>query len=253
VSRRRSLGGVAGGRRGLRQDAGLTCSQVEVPLDRAGRVGGSVSLHVEVLPPAGRPHGVVFLLAGGPGQPSAEVFGLGSSSSAGYYRFLFPDYTLVAFDPRGSGGSGPLSCPDDSRDSGPLFGAACAAALGPQRDFYGTGDQAEDIDAVRQALGVDRIALWGTSYGTKVAVAYALAHPDHVERMLLDSVLPPDLPRTFGGNVARMLPQALADYCGDGGCRAATGDFAGDVVGLANELVRTPAVGKVLQPDGSRS
>ena len=70
--------------------------------------------------------------------------------------------------------------------------AECAASLGPQRDFYSTHEHAEDLEAVRQALGVDKVALWGTSYGTKLALAYALAHPDHVDRLLLDSVVPPE-------------------------------------------------------------
>ena len=45
---------------------------------------------------------------------------------------------------------------------------------------------------MRQALGVDKIALFGVSYGTKHALAYALAHPTHVERLLLDSEVLPD-------------------------------------------------------------
>jgi pimeloyl-ACP methyl ester carboxylesterase len=46
------------------------------------------------------------------------------------------------------------------------------------------------MEAVRHALGVDRIALFGLSYGTKQALAYARAHPKNVDRMLLDSVCP---------------------------------------------------------------
>ena len=40
------------------------------------------------------------------------------------------------------------------------------------------------------ALGLGKIGLYGTSYGTKLALAYALAYPQNVERLLLDSVLP---------------------------------------------------------------
>ena len=62
----------------------------------------------------------------------------------------------------------------------------------PGRAFYTTREHAEDIESVRLALGVDKIAIWGVSYGTKHAEAYALAHPSHVERLLLDSVVLPD-------------------------------------------------------------
>ena len=56
----------------------VVCSTVTVPLDRSGRVPGTVSLHVEVLRPDGPPRGTVFLLAGGPGQGSAHTFSLGT-------------------------------------------------------------------------------------------------------------------------------------------------------------------------------
>src|SRR5256714_14468779 len=50
---------------------GLQCATVNVPLDRSGATPGTVSLHVEELPAPGIPRGVLFLIAGGPGQASA--------------------------------------------------------------------------------------------------------------------------------------------------------------------------------------
>ena len=90
---------------------GLLCSQVVVPLDRSGAVPGTIALAVETLPPGGTSRGVMFLIAGGPGQGSASVFGLGDPDSAAFYQFMFPGYTLVAFDNRGTGRSGLLTCP----------------------------------------------------------------------------------------------------------------------------------------------
>ena len=63
------------------------------------------------------------------------------------------------------------------------------------------------------ALGVDKIAIWGTSYGTKLALAYALAYPTHVERLLLDSVLPTDYPEPLETNVLHDMPLALSGFC----------------------------------------
>lgn len=231
---------------------GLLCSQVEVPLDRSGQTPGSISLHVEVLPPTSTPRGAVFLIAGGPGQPSAAVFSLGTPTVAAEYRYLFPGYTLIAYDTRGTGQSTPIECSFTGAQNAPEAGASCAASLGAQRDFYGTGDQAEDLEAVRQTLGFDRVALWGTSYGTKLAVAYALAHPTHVERLLLDSVVPPELPDPLAANTLRMIPTALANFCATATCRAADPDFAGDVVSLANSLTVKPLTGEVLRANGSR-
>ena len=233
---------------------GVLCADIPVPLDRTGVVPGTVSLHVEELPAPGVPRGVVFLIAGGPGQGSAHVYGLGDESAVSLYRFLFPGYTLVAYDDRGTGASGLLDCPALQRastaDTERAAATACAAQIGPQRDFYSTGVHAEDLESVRTALGFDKVALFGVSYGTKLAMAYALAHPDHVERLLLDSVLPPEQPDPYEANVLRDLPTTLASFCSDGGCRGATSDFAGDVVAVANKLAAKPLVGKVAETNG---
>jgi pimeloyl-ACP methyl ester carboxylesterase len=233
---------------------GLVCSTVVVPLDRTGVVPGSIPLHVEVVPALGTPRGAVFLIAGGPGQGSAHVFGLDNEQAVSIFRFLFPGYTLVAYDDRGTGDSGLLDCPavqaaitaDQQRNAA----AACAATIGPNRAFYSTHEHAEDLEAVRQSLGFDKIALYGVSYGTKLAMAYALAHPTHVERLALISVVPPEGKDPYGADVLRGLPATLNAFCSDGGCRAATTDYAGDVAAVANRLAAKPAQGKVLLANG---
>ena len=76
-----------------------------------GVVPGTVPLHVEEVPALGTPRGAMFLIAGGPGQGSAHVFDLGRPSSVALNQRLFPGYTLVAYDDRGTGKSGLLDCP----------------------------------------------------------------------------------------------------------------------------------------------
>ena len=229
-----------------------------VPLDRSGLVPGVVSLHVErVLPPTNPPRGVMLLLAGGPGQPGSATFNLAESAPS--LRLYFPGYTLATFDIRGTGKSGPLSCPslqtlltiDVDVEKAPGLVGACGSMIGDSRRFYSTRDHAEDTELVRQALGVDKIGLWGTSYGTRHAMVYALAHPDHVERLVLDSVVPPEGEDAFGSETLRAIPGALSNFCGRTGCSAATPNAAADVVALANRLAAKPISGKVLVPGGS--
>ena len=233
---------------------GLSCTDVVVPLDRTGVVPGSITLHVESLPAEGTERGVMMLIAGGPGQGSATAFDIGDKDSAALYRALFPGYRIVAFDNRGTGKSGLLNCPTLQRATGFVgqeeIARGCATSIGSNRDFYGTPDHADDTDAVRRALGVDKVAMWGVSYGTKLALAYALAYPTHVDRILLDSVLPTVYPDPFEANVLRDIPRALASYCGISACRAATSDYAGDVTTVANALAAHPAVGTVRLPSG---
>ena len=106
-------------------------------------------------------------------------------------------YRLVMFDQRGTG-AGALDCPALQRQMGasdltvPTAAAvrSCAAAIGPDRRFFATADTVADIEALRAALGVTRLTLDGVSYGSYVAEQFALAHPDRVSRLVLDSVVP---------------------------------------------------------------
>jgi pimeloyl-ACP methyl ester carboxylesterase len=233
---------------------GLECLTVNVPLDRSGATPGTVSLHVEELPAPGMPRGVLFLIAGGPGQASAGAFTLGANALE--LRSEYPGYTIVAFDPRGTGRSGLLRCPELQADpfaelkSEQALVARCATEIGPSRAFYSTRDHADDIDAVRRALGVDKIALQGTSYGTQLSVAYALTYPSHVERLILDSVADAAGRDPFARDDLQQMSKGLASLCSGGLCRAATPNFVGEVVKLANRMAAHPVTGKVAKPSG---
>jgi pimeloyl-ACP methyl ester carboxylesterase len=233
---------------------GLQCATVNVPLDRSGATPGTVSLHVEELPAPGIPRGVLFLIAGGPGQASAGAFTLGANALN--LRSEYPGYTLIAFDPRGTGRSGLLRCPELQADPFAALTrvqalvAKCGTEIGASRDFYSTRDHADDIDAVRRALGVDKIALEGTSYGTQLSVAYALTYPSHVERLILDSVADPAGRDPFALDDLQQMPKGLASLCSGGLCRAATSNFVGELVKLANRMAAHPVAGKVAKQSG---
>ena len=63
-------------------------------------------------------------------------------------------------------------------------------ATDPRGRFYGSGDVADDIDAVRAALGLGKLDLWGDSYGTFLMGVYAARHPEHVRSIVLDGAFP---------------------------------------------------------------
>ncbi len=231
--------------------SGVLCATVTVPLDWAGAVPGTLPLAVEEFPAKGVPRGVMMMLAGGPGQASALAFDLADLGR--FWQSFFPGYTIVTFDPRGAGNSGFLFC---AIGSNPVIlaqqVAACGNGLGPSRAYYTTAANAEDVDAVRQALGVDKVALWGTSYGTKVELAYALAHADHVERLLLDSVVPVAGPDPLALDTLQGIPLGLSALCGAAACRAVAPDLAGEVATLANRAATDPIRGSVRSASGVR-
>ncbi len=102
---------------------------------------------------------VCFVLHGGPG-----------GDHTGYKPGLTPlaeEMQLVYIDNRGSGHS----------------------AKGPQ-ESYSLENNVEDIEALRQHLGLEKIVLHGHSYGGMVAQTYALRYPENVAGLLLLTTSP---------------------------------------------------------------
>ena len=173
---------------------GFECATLEVPRDRTGGLGGTIRLRVAREADASVFARIPLLaLAGGPGQPGVLFGPVWQAVLDGVQA----RYRIVLVDPRGTGRSGLLRCPELQRQAltdvtvrAPGTVEACAARLGPARDAYATTETVEDLEAVRAALGAPRIGLLGISYGTYYALRYARAHPDRVDRLILDSVVP---------------------------------------------------------------
>jgi pimeloyl-ACP methyl ester carboxylesterase len=235
---------------------GIGCARLSVPLDRTGATPGHVSLYVERRPAASRPRrGVTLLLAGGPGQPATFAYG-GATPADSYRDFVqfTPRNDIVAFDQRGTGRSGLLRCPELERaslvDAG-AAAAACARGLGSRRGFYRTSDTVDDIEALRVALGVDKLTLIGVSYGTFVAQAYAARYPTHMDRVLLDSILGVSGWDPLYRDIFQALPRVLRTVCGSS-CRRFTRDPVADVARLVARLARRPLRGRVTLTSGRR-
>jgi pimeloyl-ACP methyl ester carboxylesterase len=247
--------GAAQAQLNLRGCGHVQCGRVSVPLDRTGATAGSISLYVERQrarrPPAS---GVTLLLAGGPGQPATGAYNDLSDDPYGEFRTLTPHNDVVAFDGRGTGRSGLLRCPELERanliDAG-AAAAACARRLGPRRAFYSTSDSVDDIEAVRAALGVDKLTLIGVSYGTFVAQAYAARYPTHVERVLLDSVLDVSGWDPFYRDIFGAVPRVLQAVCRQT-CPVFTKDEVADVGRLVKRLQHGALHGHVTLPNGHR-
>ncbi len=198
----------------------MTCATVPVPLDRARAGGRRLKLIVERRPATARPrNGAVFAFAGGPGQAATSFVDFFTRALAPALRTR----DLIVFDQRGTGLSGFLRCRGD-QEARPL-GIACANALGSRVHHYGTAATVDDIEAVREAVGVEKITLYGASYGTFVAESYARRYPDHVESLVLDSVVLPTGDDPFDRSTYRAIPRILADLCADGGCADVKGDL----------------------------
>ncbi|HEY2027581.1 MAG TPA: alpha/beta fold hydrolase [Myxococcales bacterium] len=218
----------------------LQCGRLSVPENRSNPSGRFISIQVAVVPATGeRTSPPLYDFAGGPGI--SEVASAGYWLTDGAIHRRHRDVVLV--DQRGTGGSAFLDCPELSLGdaSAEVFPDAavesCRARLSQNADLahYSTAETVADVDAVRAALGHDRIDISGLSYGSRVAQEYLRAHPDRVRAAVLLGAVSPEvkLPLTFAATAEETL-EALARQCArDPDCHAAVPDLMADVRGIA--------------------
>ena len=226
------------------------CGTLEVAEDPALPDGRRIGLNIAWLPAtsaSGATGDPVFFLAGGPGQ-AATALAWHVNAALGQVR---RQRDLILIDQRGTGGSNPLDCRDADGEPMPLdpemmlsaetmlpYVRACRASVEQRADprLYTTGHAIADLDAVRQALGVEQVNLVGGSYGTRVAQQYAGAYPERVRTMVIDGVAPNEV--VVGGEFDRTFERTLelqSEYCNaDDQCRAR---FGGDLRGRMRQVM----------------
>jgi pimeloyl-ACP methyl ester carboxylesterase len=229
----------------------FACGHLTVPLDPSGATAGTVTLALRRhRAPAGEPHSAIIALAGGPGQPALPF-------AEAFTELLGPiaaTRDLIVFDQRGIGLSDPLSChafevPGLFRSLGALV-EACGDQLGPDRSFYTTADTVADIEAIRRAGGYEKLVLYGTSYGTKVAEEYAQEYPSHVEALVLDSVVPPHGPETLNRPTFAAIPRILHQLCADGACAHTTRNPVADLARVVKRMGGAGLGGRYVDAQG---
>jgi pimeloyl-ACP methyl ester carboxylesterase len=228
-----------------RNEFGVDCMKLPVPLDRSGHVKGRVRLSVQrIRPYRRRRHGTVLALSGGPGQSAL-------SSSSYFEEALSPllaHRDLLVFDQRGTGHSGVVRCPALQGRQTRRNARSCARSLGRRWPFYRTLDSVADVEAVRRAAGVKRMIVYGVSYGTVVAQQYALLHPGHVESLVLDSPLPPGGTDAFSREQLGPSGRVYDSIC-EAGCPRVPGRPS---AGLADVLARAPLEAPLVDGHGRR-
>jgi proline iminopeptidase len=144
--------------------------------------GGHVMYWEQAGNPNGRP---VLFLHGGPGAGAGAV----------HRRFFDPHYwRIVIFDQRGAGRSRPL---------GGLV-------------HNTTPDLVADIEILRRHLAIERFLLFGGSWGSTLALAYAQAHPQRVAGAVLRGVFLGREPEVewFLHGMQAVFPEAHAAFAG---------------------------------------
>ncbi|HUN24670.1 MAG TPA: prolyl aminopeptidase [Steroidobacteraceae bacterium] len=144
-------------------------------LKRAAKRGGAKSLYPAIRPYASgyvsvsELHELYFEQSGNPrGRPAVFLHGgPGGGTDARMRRFFDPRrYRIVLFDQRGCGKSRPHASLTDNT----------------------TWHLVEDIERLREHLGIERWLVFGGSWGSTLALAYAQRHPERVSELVLRGI-----------------------------------------------------------------
>jgi pimeloyl-ACP methyl ester carboxylesterase len=177
----------------------------------------------------------LFVLAGGPGMAATTFYAM----AAPVFGRIHRDRDIVLLDQRGTGKSNPLNCPQEAetepRPSDSEIAEQtrrCLKDLSAKADVaqYTTSIAVKDLDRLRQALGYNRINLYGVSYGTRVAQHYLRRFPEHTRSLVLDGVVPPELilGATMALDAQHSLERILARCSRESACRSRLGDPESD-------------------------
>jgi proline iminopeptidase len=140
------------------------------------------TLHYEV---SGNPRGTpVVFLHGGPGGGTVPD----------HRRFFDPDaYRIVVFDQRGAGRSVPHAALEENT----------------------TWDLVADVERLRTHLGVDRWVVFGGSWGSTLALAYAETHPERVRALVLRGIFlcrPKEIAWFYQEGASAIFPDRFEEY-----------------------------------------
>jgi proline iminopeptidase len=131
--------------------------------------------------PSGKP---VLMLHGGPGGGVTPVM----------RRYHDPRlYRIILFDQRGCGRSIPHACLEENT----------------------TWDLVADIERLRAHLAIDRWQMFGGSWGSTLALAYAETHPDRVSELILRGIFTlrrAELEWFYQEGCSWLFPDAFAEY-----------------------------------------
>jgi pimeloyl-ACP methyl ester carboxylesterase len=169
------------------------CGIVRVPLDRADPSRGTVPIFFEYYRhrDPGPTNEAVLATLGGPGSSVTQLFGGGVSDffSRDLFDPLLDTHDLILLDQRGVGRSDAIDCEQVQNGSEHIYRdvRACGRQLGFAAPLYGSDDVARDIEAVRAALGIDKLDFYGGSYAAVDIQAYAVRFPGHLRSAVLDS------------------------------------------------------------------
>jgi pimeloyl-ACP methyl ester carboxylesterase len=219
-----------------RLPSGTECGAIAVPVDYSKPASGLTDIAMIKFPATGDKIGSLVINPGGPGESGIEA---AVNQVGALPPQIRQHFDLVGFDPRGVGSSSPALWCNSDADNDRLraepqeaytpegvahinketkeFVQRCVDKMG--KEFLaniGTASVVKDLDAIRAALGDDKLTYLGYSYGTRIGSAYAEQFPQNVRAMILDGAVDPNAdPVEEDIKQAKAFQDAFDDFAAD--------------------------------------
>lgn len=236
----------------------VQCGTLKVPENYQRPEGRKIDINVTILPAIDNTSTKepLMFLAGGPGQAATEL--------AAHIRRAFTEVrktrNVILVDQRGTGKSSPLVCEENNLAGENIYTSTmtdlnaedireCVASFKQDLSQYNSENAIRDFDAVRSALGIDKINLYGGSYGTRAALVYMRLFPQNIRSVVLDSVGPIEVPiGPFGQSSARSYNLLLENCFADEACKAAFPELDKEYQAVFSQLVQQPVTVTIPHP-----
>jgi pimeloyl-ACP methyl ester carboxylesterase len=238
-----------------------------VPESRHNLAGGLIDLaFVRLRSRAKSPGYPMVYLAGGPSDSGIDN---ARGSLTTFLLGMREIGDVIALDQRGVGMTEPnLACSENSNY--PLDrpatreetirllqerGRDCARfwkAAGVDLAAYNTNESADDVEALRQALGAEKISLIAISYGTTLALTTVRRHGEHIHRVIFAGMEAPDQTYKLPSDGQKQLLK-IAQICKDDPkFGLLMPDLVGTLKAVSDRLQNQPQTVEVLDTDTNR-
>ena len=235
------------------------CGSLDVAENPQDKNSKKIALNVLRIPavnPVPEPD-PLFVIAGGPGQSAVVV----AESMHSLFRDVRKNRDIVFVDQRGTGKSNPFPCEFDTESTKPMLVAEeealgreavkqCIAKIKNYAAYYTTNYAVQDLDAVRAALGYEKINLWGGSYGSRVVLEYLRRYPSHARASVLDGVAPVAiaLPWSMEADGLAALQTINKQCANTPACLTHFGDVVQKAQAISSRLLVNPQAIKITHP-----
>jgi pimeloyl-ACP methyl ester carboxylesterase len=215
------------------------CGTLQVPFDYENPELGEFTLSL-VQHPATRTSNRIGSLLVNPGGPGFGGTAIAENASAYLGSRLLEVFDVVGWDPRGTGSSTPaVDCIEEYDayfaidptpaneeekqrliDASMRFADECEERNSEILPHISTNNSARDMNAIREALGEEKISYFGFSYGSELGGTWATMFPNTVRAAVLDGATDPtadyvqsglDQAQGFENEFSKFLDQCAKD------------------------------------------